>query len=58
MYKCEYKRGRAWGREEGTTNSDILFRLLIISSVDFELLVDYIRDTLCVGFPLKTCSAL
>ena len=42
----------------GITYSDILFRLVIVSSVDFELLVDDVRDTLCVCFPLNTCSAL
>jgi hypothetical protein len=42
-----------WG-----TYSDILFRLVIVFSVDLELLIDDIRDALCICFPLKTSSAL
>jgi hypothetical protein len=40
------------------TYSDILFRLFKSSSVDFELLINNIRNALRVCFPLKTCPAL
>jgi hypothetical protein len=52
------ERKERGGDREGITYSDILFRLVIVSSVNFELLVDDVRDTLCVCFPLKTCSAV